>query len=109
MLWRFARSNLGSRRLILTNSWVRTTWWAEYSRHRFIKTFPHPKFAAAFSGEFPNPENPDFKLFPKGLLQETRDTMALLIPYLGSRSSSWFKKETNTTTDDQGTVPSTPV
>jgi hypothetical protein len=35
--------------------------------------------------------------------------MALLIPYLGSRSSSWFKKETNTTTDDQGTVPSTPV
>jgi hypothetical protein len=62
-----------------------------------------------FLEDFSNPENPDFKLFPKGLLQETRDTMTLLIPYLDSRSSSCFKKETNTTTDDQGTAPSTPI
>jgi hypothetical protein len=62
-----------------------------------------------FLGEFSHSENPDFKPFPKGLLQETSDTMALLIPYLDSRSSSWFKKKTNTTADDQGTAPSTPV
>jgi len=61
-----------------------------------------------FLEEFSHSENPDFKPFPKGLTQETSDTMALLIPYLDSRSSSWFKNET-TTADDQGTAPSTPV
>jgi len=55
-----------------------------------------------FLEDFSNPEDLDRKLFPEGLLQETRDTLALLLPQQDSRSTDWFKKETGASIDDEG-------
>jgi hypothetical protein len=95
----------------LTNcQYFRVCWTNRLEDHLFLDPYQEPPELwifhwATFLEDFSNPDNPDFKLFPEGLLQETSDTLALLIPYLDSRSSSWFKKETNTRINDQGTLP----
>ncbi|KAE9369236.1 hypothetical protein N431DRAFT_413052 [Stipitochalara longipes BDJ] len=92
----------------LTNcQYFRIRWTNRLEDHLFLDPYQEPPEIwifhwATFLEDFSNPYSPDFKLFPEGLLRETSDTLALLIPYLDSRSSSWFKKETNTTTNDQG-------
>lgn len=87
--------------------YFRVRWTNRLEDHLFLDPYKEPPELwifhwATFLEDFSNPHNPDFKLFPEGLLRETSDTLALLIPYLDSRSSEWFKKETNTTTSNQG-------
>jgi hypothetical protein len=87
--------------------YFRVRWTNRLEDHLFLDPYKEPPELwifhwATFLEDFSNPQNPDFKLFPEGLLQETRDTLALLIPYLDSRSSSWFKKETNASADAEG-------
>ena len=87
--------------------YFRVRWTNRLEDHLFLDPYSNPPEIwvfhwATFLEDFSSPKNGDLQLFPEGLLQETRDTLALLIPYLDSRSSSWFKKETNASTDAEG-------
>jgi hypothetical protein len=87
--------------------YFRVRWTNRLEDHLFLDPYQEPPELwifhwATFLEEFSSPQNPDFQLFPTGLLQETKDTLALLLPFLDSHSTSWFNKETNSSTDVGG-------
>jgi hypothetical protein len=73
-------------------------WTNRLEDHLFLDPYKEPPELwifhwATFLEDFSDPQSPDFKLFPEGLHQETRDTLVLLMPYLDSRSYFGLRKK----------------